>query len=458
MHVDIHIPRRVVFACLLFGLMLPFMPIGQRVVAQTAVLPTPQPVSTTAPGGAMIGGTIINGTTGAPLPAGLPVVLYAFNSSYTRTETLHSILAADGSYSFDVSQQPSDWVYMVGVTYNEIEFTSDIGTFENAVTTLSLPVAVYEQTTDADAVVIDQLQVSLAFTDGQVQVHELYTFDNRETAVFIGEAGDSAGGTVAFMLPEGAISPEFQRGMGPSSGYFPANEVFQSGDHWYDTYHLRPGATSLTMLVTYRLPDRDGITLAHTLPYAAENVSLALPADGVTLDSTGWQQLASRPTGSNGGVIRNYSQDNFAAGALLTIGLSGRSTPQPASPPQLGVSVDQAAWMLSVIVLLTAVTFIIRLVILQRAAAGKHESSHESEMLPAPDPADLIARSRKLVIALAVLDEGYDKGWIDEAGYHLRRQNLKAELKMIWDQIGNDAVTDPQSSFPIPYTPIPEEA
>ncbi|MCA9931854.1 MAG: hypothetical protein KC419_25395, partial [Anaerolineales bacterium] len=400
--------------------------------------------------GATITGTIVNGTTGEPLAAGLSIHLYVYNSSYTQTETFDTILAADGSYVFDVSDQPAGRVYMVGVTYNDLEFTSDIGTIDAVGSTLSLPVTIYEQTTNAAAVVVDQLQISLVFVDGEVQVHELYSFDNRETAVYIGNTPDVTSGTVAIVLPDDAQAPTFQRGIGPGGGYIPANEMIQSGSAWYDTTPLRPGATSLTLLATYRLPYREALTFAHDLPYAVETVSLALPYNDVTFNSSGWQQLASQSTGSNGGVIRNYSRDGLDAGAVLTIGLSGAPTlPAADVGRQSPVSVDTAALLLSVAVLLTAVTFIIRLIILKRSTAPQPEEGAafaESE----PSPTDLVARSRRLITALTILDEGYDKGWIDEPAYQYRRQHLKDELQMIQDQLGLNVPADPQTPFPIP--------
>ena len=337
---------------------------------------------------------------------------------------------------------------MIGITYKDMEFTSDIGSLMDAADTLTLPVTVYEQTTDPNAVLIDQLNVSLVFMNGEVQVHELYTFDNQETAVYLGTTPDTASGAIAVSLPANAIAPSFQRGVGPSSGYIPANEMFQSGDYWYDTKPLRPGPTSLTLLVSYRLPYVDALTITHELPYDVNNVQFSLPYNGVTFAADDWQQLASRSTGTDGGVIRSYSRDNFAAGDRLTLNLSGTTTlPEPVS-----VSTNQTAWMLSVAVLLTAVTFIIRLIIIRRSGQPKAHTE-EPELLD--DTAELTIRSRQLVTALAVLDEGYEKGWINEEAYTDRRNTLKTELNTIWEKLHqSDEKTHP-TPFHVP-TPLPE--
>jgi hypothetical protein len=438
--------RRVVLGCLIAVIAITFLSFAGQVSAQEDSPSTPQPIAEVAANG-VVAGTIQNGTTGEHLPGGATVNLYAFNSSYTQTETHTTTLAEDGSFQFGLVDQPANYVYMIGVTYNDIEFTSDIGSFAAAVNTLSLPVTVYESTSDASAVTIDQLNVTMAFMDGEVQVHELYTFDNSETAVFTGSPNTN--GTIAMSLPATASKPTFQRGVGPSGGFVPATEIFQSGSLWYDTQPLRPGATSATLLVSYRLPYVDALTLTHELQYDVNNVQFSLPYNGVTFAADGWQQLASRSTGTDGEVIRNYSRDSFAAGDRLTLSLSGDT----ALPEPVSVTINQAAWMFSVAVLLTAVTILIRLVIIRRRAQSEEIDVEIEEVEPATD---LTKRSRQLVTAITVLDEGYDKGWIGEDAYAHRRHVLKAELHNIWEKlyqsgIANTAIPDP---FKIP-TPQP---
>lgn len=212
MHVVLSPSHRVVVGCLQLIITVIYLSFVAQVMAQEDRSSTPQPIahgetavsSTTNTTGGVIAGTIQNGTTGQPLADSLAVNLYAFNSSYTRTDTHITTLDKNGRFQFGLTDQPANQVYMIGVSYNDIEFTSDIGSFTNATNTLTLPVTVYEQTTDSSAVIIDQLHVSLAFMDGEVQVHELYTFDNVETAVFTGSPNTN--GTIALSLPANAAA------------------------------------------------------------------------------------------------------------------------------------------------------------------------------------------------------------------------------------------------------------
>ncbi|KAA3657949.1 MAG: hypothetical protein DWQ04_26595 [Chloroflexi bacterium] len=391
MYVVLSPSRRVVVGCLQLFLVIIYLSFVAQVMAYEDSPSTSQPIAeietaVSFPTTGIIANTMQNGTTGHPMPSSLTV------------------------------------------------------------NTLTLPVTLYDQTTDPNAVIIEHLNISLAFIDGEVQVHELYTFDYLETVVFT----DSPNSTIAHALPATATDTTFQRNVGPASRYIPAPDIFQSGSHWYNTQPLRPGSTSATLLVSYRLPYIDALTLTHELPYDVKNVHFSLPYNGVTFAADDWHQLASRSTGADGSIIRNYSRDNFAAGDHLTLNLSG-TTPLP---EPMSISTNEAAWMFSVAVLLTAVTFIIRLIIIRRRA----QSTEIEEAIKAEEtPTDLTKRSRQLVMALTVLDEGYEKGWIGEDAYNHRRHAIKTELATIWEKLcqsGTSSNTPLSDLFQIP-TPQP---
>src|SRR5690606_13840763 len=117
----------------------------------------------------------------------------------------------------------------------------------------------------------------------QVQVSELYSFANGGTAVF---TGSSAAGGIEIALPAAAQTPTFERGMGPNSGYFPANDVVAQDGRWVDTTPLRPGPNSLTLRVTYQLPAAK-LDLSRVLPYPTNSVLIRVP-DDLNFATAGW--------------------------------------------------------------------------------------------------------------------------------------------------------------------------
>lgn len=316
-----------------------------------------------------ISGYVQNGTANGRIAAETAITLRAYDSSYTLAQTYTTTLAPDGTFTFtlDKSDLQDDWVYLASVSYQGVEYTSDIGQISPDNPPLSLPITVYDATSDPTAVHISQLHISLTFAGDQLQVNELYSFANGGTAVFVGENGRPAEGTLQINLPQDAANPTFERGLG-SDRFLPADEFKQKEGAWYDTLPLRPGASSQTILVRYSLPYGDGTALNHTLPYAADELFLALPDRGVTLQAEGWTQQETRSAGSSG-VILTYARSNVPVGSQLDILLQGNL--QPANGRNVAPSSSQIGqWIIAAGVLLFGLYLLWRMVNHRRQKKG----------------------------------------------------------------------------------------
>lgn len=369
-----------------------------------------------------ITGTVRNGTTGEPAPEGTEVVLYAYNSSYTRTETMTAALDANGRFQFTLTDQPDDWVYLVSTTYRELSFSSNIAPL-TAGQPLDLSLTVYESTSDPDDVVIDQLRISLEVAGQEVQVQELYVLSNEGTAVFTG----SGSGTVQFNLPTAAQAVTFERGMGPTSGFFPTSDVIQQDGRWVDTIALRPGPNSLTLRATYVLPLANGLDLSRHLPYQTNDVTVALPDDGLTFAADGWQQQSTQSVGERG-VILSYAQTDFAKDSQLLLAFSGTPTSLQTTPFTTSNAGD---WVMSLGILLLVAFVGFRLlrpkarptITPQLATAGTTPLTRKNNK----------AERWQLLFALADLDNAYKSGKLTEADYQQQRQEIKNHLRSIWE-------------------------
>ncbi len=304
--------KRLFIIVMTVGLLLV---VATGAIAQTGDNPLPQPASDQY----LVSGQIQNATTDQAAAEPLTVELHAFDSSFTRTETIETTSDEDGRFQFTLDAIEPDWVYMTTVTYGGLEYSSDIGRLNGDQPTLDLPLTVFEQTMDETAVSLNQLHITVALMGEQVRVSELYTFDNKETAVFVGASGTTDEGTVRLALPDVAQSPDFQRGFG-GDNFFPANEILQTDAGWADTLPLRPGPGSLTLLVNYVVPSQGNLQLTRSLPYDTHNVTLVVP-DGLAPGSA-WQQDPSRMTGS--GVTTSFSLASLTAGETLDIRLEGQ--------------------------------------------------------------------------------------------------------------------------------------
>lgn len=365
-----------------------------------------------------ITGTVRNGTTNAPAPEGTEVTLHAYNSSYTAAETMTTALDEDGRFQFTLTDKPADWVYMVSTDYQALSFSSNIAALSGS-QPLDLSLTVYETTNDPADVTIDQLAISLNTIGQQVQVSELYSFANGGTAVF---TGSSEAGGIEIALPAAAQTPTFERGMGPNSGYFPANDVVAQDGRWVDTTPLRPGPNSLTLRVTYQLPAGQALDLSRALPYAARTITVAVPDDGPQFAAAGWQQQPTQSMGQRGAIL-TYALSDLDQGSEVALSFS-----ETAVAPQ--TSTNAGDWILSIAVLLLAVFAALRLLRPKAVAAVPPQLTS-----PTAVPANSQQRAERwqMLFALADLDTAFKSGGLSETEYQQQRQAIKSHLRTIWE-------------------------
>ncbi|MDX1613064.1 MAG: c-type cytochrome [Candidatus Promineifilaceae bacterium] len=368
---------------------------------------------------ASVSGLVINGTTGEAVGEGARVTLRAFTSELDITLTLTDTLDAAGTYQFALSDVPQDWFYRVGVDYAGVEFGSDFGQLSAAETELELPVTVFDQTDDPTQVVIEQLHMVLSFGEDGLQVGELYVVSNNADAIFVGATGDPALGTFRIALPEEAQGVSFQRGFGSVDSFIPATEMERTDSGWADTLPIRPGEGTLTLLAQYLLPYEDEGTFSHPLNYDARGVNLVFPDVGVALDlSEGWQLMGERNMGE-AGTFNTYARIDVPAGETITLDMEGRPRlpERQASVVAPGDSNELLIGGGLALVAILAAAVVLR------------------QWRSAPD---LEAEREELLEAIALLDEEYQAGEIDEVVYQEEREELKAELLEVWEAMQDE--------------------
>ncbi|HEX6383999.1 MAG TPA: c-type cytochrome [Anaerolineae bacterium] len=367
---------------------------------------------------ATIGGQVVNGTSGEAVE-GVTATLRGFTRELEQTVTMTATVGTDGRYTFELSQIPPNLVYIVGVDYNGIRFSSDVDQLNRSDPSLELPVTVYETTTDPGAVRVEQLHVVLDFAGDQLQVSELYVFSNDESAVFVGETGNQEEGTVAIVLPAGAENPVFQRSFDSLERFAPASEVIQTETGWADTLPLRPGRGTLALLVQYDLPYENGMRLAHPLPYKVESASVILPDTGVTLTEGEWTPQGTQTLPS--GAYLSYGRTGLQPGDAITLTLNGR--------PQRVVDTQGNALLLrdetTELVIGGSALLLVVVVAAYTVRAWQTQSA-----TPAVATGDIDA----LLQAIADLDDAYEDGDITDDAYIARRQELKSDLIAIWHE------------------------
>jgi mono/diheme cytochrome c family protein len=364
---------------------------------------------------ATISGLVVNGSTTTEVGGG-EAVLRAFTTDLEQALIMTTTVAADGSYSFELENVLPDWVYLVSTEYNGLTFNSNANQLLREQPQLNMPIIIYDSTDDPNVVSIGQIHMILNFTEDTVQVSELYVFNNSANAVFVGESGDFADGTVEMVLPAGAENVTFRRAFGSLDNFAAAPEVIQTETGWADTIPLRPGDGSANLLVSFELPYKDGLRLAHPLVYTATNATAVLPDAGVELSGEGWVAQGEQPLSS--GTFLAYMNSSLAEADALSMELDGR--PRQISDTQgNAVAVRDSNQEIIIGVVALGLSLMVAAVMVRKWQSGGDTA---------------VADTSYLLQAIANLDDAHEDGRINEGDYQQQRAQLKTQLLTIWPQ------------------------
>ncbi len=373
-----------------------------------------------------ISGLVQNGSTGNPV-VGATATLRAFTTSFEQTLSMTTTTDIGGSYRFELEQVPPDWVYLANVNYQDLSFSSDAGQLNRTEPELNLPIIVYEKTNNADAVTIDQMHVILDFFEGGISVTELYVFSNQETAVFVGDSGVADDGTIQVALPEGAQDIGFERTLGSFENTIPATEFIQTQTGWADTLPLLPGPGGLNLIVQYNLPYEDEVNLSHKLMYNTSRATIILPDVGIELnDGDGWTFQGAQQMPTTGASFQTYNHSELAAGSTILMNISGRFNLATNSTSINLAGRNQTSELL-----------IGGGVLLIAAAVGVYVVRSWSTKTEADDSFQEFTERNEIIAmlqAIADLDDAFHDGQINEKDYRAKRNNLKAELRAVWNE------------------------
>ena len=365
--------------------------------------PLTKPVALIAAG--TITGQITNGSTGEAAGE-MPALLRAFTPELQLAMTLSATVAADGSYAFDLSQTPDDWVYMASALYQGISFSSDVGRLSLAQANLNLPIQVYEQSSDPSALAISRLHLVIDLSGDTVQMSELYAFDNNSSFIFVGESGDPEAGAAKIAAPEGA-APIFQKGFGSVDSFIPTDDLFFRDGLWFDTSPLRPGQGALNLLAQYDFPYEDGATIRHGLPYGINRATLVMEDVGVTLGGD-WTLTDSETQSGRDFLL--YELGEMPANSELILPFSGKIR-QPGAVDR-DENLELAIGLTAFAVAIGGSVFA-----LQRWRKSQPLTS---------------LSKNALLQAAAELDDAYERGAISAEAYADQRAKLKKQLLAVW--------------------------
>jgi mono/diheme cytochrome c family protein len=364
----------------------------------SAVSATPATVTPLPGGSGVITGSVVNGTTGLPVP-NLAVTLRAFQAS-SHAEQRDAITDRSGNFRFDALPTDPAYSYAVTTEYPAGQsYGTDIASFTAPTNTLAMPFKVYETTTDAKGVKADRVHFIVDIDNGRLLVAEMMVFSLDGNRTYVGDGTN----VLSFTVPAGAQE------LAVSDGDFGERYV-KTENGFIDTQPLLPGSATRQIVYSYALPiTGKEMDLVRTLGYPAAAVNGLIADQGEQVSSPQMSAQGSRQM-QQGNYLTLLGQ-NLAANQQIALHLS--NLPLNGSPAK-GTESNQIA-LYAVLALIGVAVGAIGAWLLLR---GRNTAV----------PAHYVPDAAQLQDELAALEQAHADGKLSDVAYRDRRLKLKAQL------------------------------
>lgn len=358
-----------------------------------------------ATGVSVVTGQVVS-ASGEPVGGGTEVTLTgvsvdetgAFTPFLERTITT----SENGEFLFD--ELPADQTnaaYVVEANYQGVTFTNG-AMIRQGQTELTLPITVYEVTSDASVLRVDSAHLVIREHPEALIVLQVMVYSNNSDQVYLSDELVRGGqrGSVAISLPPDAEGVAFEEGT--LGGRF-----IEVGDKIYDTQQVSPGDSSHAIIVQYFLPFDGAREIDIPLPHGANQITVLTQGeseiDSDQLNPAGTQNI-------EGDVYTQYVGQGLGPGDTLhlTIGAAG-------------FAANLGDWALPALVGFGTLLLVgggVYWIANRRAAGG--------DLSDALD--ELSTEQETLIRQIAELDNAYDAGKINRLDYEAQRAELKAAL------------------------------
>ena len=350
-----------------------------------------------------IDGRVVNGTAGAPPPAGLAITVHAFEG---RTKVSERTVQSDerGGFSVDGLATGKGYVYFPIVDYGGVGYWPERPVTLEDDTEKQIEIRVFEPTQAQDVIQVDRANLLLlGVSPTELTIMEMGAVVNGSDRAYVGDtSADPRRPTLRFSLPQGADQITPQAGL-------TQGELLPTQDGFMTTDPVLPGRHDLAF--SYQLPiDAPGLDLVKLHQYPTASFNLYVPDTGIAVLSP---QLTFQGTSEfSGQRFQLYTATSLPAGSQVAARLTGLPSRGGLGPRELGfIVVGSGAIVLGIGGLLAL-----------RRGRGTRAGPRE------PRTEAPTAERLQLVRALAALDERFSAGEIDEEQYRQERARGKERL------------------------------
>ncbi len=349
-------------------------------------------------------GKVINSTTQGIVPAGLSVTLHSFDGQ-NLLGTFTTTLGTDSGFQFSAVPYTPGRQFLATTVYQNVTYASQVGTFDLSAGILSVTLPIYDTTTDASGLAVDQVHMFLQFNSASVvTVGQLFIFSNHSDKTVVADGSHP----LSFNLPAGATHVNVQNEQLDKT-------FFVNGDQLTLLSSVPPGQGAAQALFSFDLPYTDQLSFQQKMNYPVANVDVLVSDLGVQVSGPQLRNLGLQ--NFQGQAFQNFNAAAIASGQTLNLSVSGKAGTGATAPNgvlnngngTLAIGLGALALALGGI----GVWFYRRP---RTLAAGAAAGRDQEELLE----------------AIAELDDEYAAGKMPEAKYKKERATLKRDLKKVW--------------------------
>jgi mono/diheme cytochrome c family protein len=387
---------------------------------ETTSQPKPTPLATASIMQELgtITGKVINGS-GGTTPMGLTVTLHGLDDIeqvITRTTTTQ----ADGSFVFKNVEMIEGRVFLTSVDFSQTTYNSDVSVVPPNLSTLYLPITVYETITDTTVIKVDRLHLFFEMLDeNTMRVVELYIMSNTTNKTLV--AAQKGQPVFRYKLPVGSSNLEFQDGV-------LGERYLETPDGFGDTMPVPPGSGNYQVLFALEMPYNRKLDFVQPVLHPVDAVVVLVPEGDIKIKSDMFRDDGTRNI--QGTIYHMFSSGSVEAGQdlrLTAIGHLGGNALAIGMGTRNNLIIGFGVFGLALI---------LAGVWLYRHTQIQEVDDVESQDLSPTDPTP--ENIEALMDAIIALDDLYQTGELPEEAYRQRRSELKARLKLLKEAQGTE--------------------
>lgn len=341
-------------------------------------------------------GTITNGTPGGEVAESLTVTLHTFAGT-RETDAYTTTVGADGEFRLQNLDLRDEETAVVRTVYQGVTYLSEFVTVSDEEGPISLPVRIYETTTDTTQIEIIQLHVFAEQIGNRVRLQQVAILRNGGNKTYVGRQVGEIRATWSMVLPHHMEDLRFEHSESDQ-------RFLLLGNGFADSRPIPPGDASVECAFSYELPVEGDMRIEQTADLPLRAAVVVLPGDGWKLKS---DRLNERDTlDTETGRFLPYAGGPWDAGEPLVFTLAtekGANVPVPEAGLTWHIMIGVAAVMVAAVAVLA--------------------------MWRGPSPAQVPSQAREEIEALAALEMDYAVKQLSWESYQERREALKEEVR-----------------------------